>query len=241
MPYTQSQLRCLKAMGIVPWVEHSVVQSDDATTLRDAIVVAEAQPVTASQNADQGVMQGEKMDQTAEHQQDTLATQHESTPGVEPVDFMQTPLVEIPFRGKHCTQLGKDDAMLLILVEANSTQQNQYPFEPADARIFDDMLRAIAWRRQDVCLAVLPPSAAPSLFVDDNAPRVSDLCKPHRDAVLVFRQSVPDHTNPDELTVPLTRKGMLAWQLPHPALLRESPQRKRQAWNVLKAARARLS
>ena len=34
---------------------------------------------------------------------------------------------------------------------------------------------------------------------------------------------------------------MLAWQLPHPALLRESPERKRQAWNVLKAARARLN
>jgi len=45
----------------------------------------------------------------------------------------------------------------------------------------------------------------------------------------------------DELMVPMIRKSMLAWQLPHPALLRESPKRKRQAWNVLKAARARLS
>jgi len=72
---------------------------------------------------------------------------------------MQTPLIEFSFRGKRCTQLGKSDALLLILVEANSTQQSQYPFEPADAKIFDDMLRAIAWRRQDVCLGVLPPSS----------------------------------------------------------------------------------
>jgi len=153
---------------------------------------------------------------------------------------MQTPLIEIPFRGKHCTQLGKSEALLLVLVEANSTQQNQYPFEPADAKVFEDMLRAIAWRRQDVCLAVLPPASAPPILDNDNVQSVSDLCKPHRDAVLLFRQSVPETNNVEELVVPLAREGMLAWQLPHPALLRKSPERKRQAWNVLKAARARL-
>lgn len=255
MPYTQSQLRCLHGMGIVPWVERSAchptaamgnsevtpeVEPDAAITLRDSIVANE-------------LHQKNKLDQKNElHQHNGLDPNVALDPNnetlssgaasiAEPTDFMQTPLVEIPFRGKLCMQLGKSDALLLILVEAVSTQQNQYPFEPADAKVFDDMLRAIAWRRQDVCLGVLPPSSAPSLIVDNNALTVSDLCKPHRDAVLLFRQSVPDTRNVDELILPLERAGMLAWQLPHPALLREYPERKRQAWNVLKAARARLS
>jgi len=197
MPYTQSQVRSLSAMGIVPWIERAQMQV--------------AQPA------------------------------HEN------VSFLQTPLVEIPFRGQACFVLGKTDAPLLILVEAISNQQKQYPFEPTDAKLFDDMLRAISWRRQDVCLAVLPPShqadLVPAAIGHEAEPSqcVGDLVKPHRDAVLLFRHSVPHTLNPDELLVPMERAGMLAWQLPHPALLRESPARKRQAWNVLKAARARLS
>jgi len=227
MPYTQSQLRCLNGMGIVPWVERapwverSTDQTDAATALCDTLVEAE-----------KSVVQNHVLSQSA--------SQSKSESCSNPADFMQTPLIEIPFRGKRCTQLGKTDALLLILVEANSTHQNQYPFEPADAKIFDDMLRSISWRRQDVCLGVLPPLSEPALLVDKNAPSVSDLCKPHRDAVLLFRQSLPETNNVEELIVPLARKGMLAWQLPHPALLRESPERKRQAWNVLKAARTRL-
>jgi len=259
MPYTQSQLRCLHGMGIVPWIERSSVERspsqlttaiiepeiepDAATTLRDAIIANE-------------LHQKNEPDKNSEpHQRNPLdnnkvALQPGSTSAAEPADFMQTPLVEIPFRGKLCTQLGKSDALLLILVEAISAQQSQYPFEPADAKVFDDMLRAIAWRRQDVCLGVLPPSSTLAPIVGNNEPTVSeptvseptvsDLCKPHRDAVLLFRQSVPDTRNVDDLVVPLERVGMLAWQLPHPALLREYPERKRQAWNVLKAARTQL-
>jgi len=156
------------------------------------------------------------------------------------IDFMQTPLVKIPFRGQYCSQLGKADAPLLILVEAISSQQKQYPFESTDAKLFDDMLRAIAWRRQDVCLAVLPPEQQADLVLESDGPCVADLCKQHRDAVLLFRHSISETLNTDELLVPMERPSMLAWQLPHPAMLRESPLRKRQAWNVLKAARARL-
>jgi len=242
MPYTQNQLRCLKGMNIVPWVERSWLErsaegtvelpdnaADAAQSLCDTVVAAESE--AAKQEA-------HKVEQLTAPAHTTVAS------SADPTDLMHTPLVEIPFRGKRCTQLGKSDALLLILVESVSTQQSQYPFEPADAKIFDDMLRAIAWRRQDVCLGVLPPLSAPSLFVDNEmdskAPTVSDLCQPHRDAVLLFKQSVPDTSNVDELLVPLARKSMLAWQLPHPCLLRESAQLKRQAWNVLKAARAQL-
>lgn len=226
MPYTQNQIRCLSSMGIVPWIERSNV-------LPEADVLAGAE---GGSSFDVDALQ--KSVVHAEAQIDAPTAQ----PGVQaaPDDFMQTPLVEIPFRGQYCSQLGKADAPLLILVEAVSSQQKQYPFEPTDAKLFDDMLRSIAWRRQDVCLAVLPSSQQTDLVPVEGGPCVADLCKPHRDAVLLFRHSMPETLNTDELLVPMERASMLAWQLPHPALLQESPLRKRQAWNVLKAARARL-
>ena len=270
MPYTQSQLRCLNTMGIVPWIERSPVPLDAVQVQSDAVQVqseaVQALPDAVQAQSDAAKTQSNvattirtpvvvnEFDRSNELVQSADTLPPDSASGIEPADFLQTPLqtpllqtplVEIPFRGKICTQLGKSDALLLILVEASSTQQDQYPFESADAIIFEDMLRAIAWRRQDVCLGVLPPSSVPSVLVDNNAPLVRDLCKPHRDAVLLFRHCVPETSNEtsnvDELIVPLERAGMLAWQLPHPALLRESPERKRQAWNVLKAARARLN
>ena len=241
MPYTPSQVRALAGMGIVPWVTRSTVSGGAQPV--------ESKPITERELASvkEQVAQLEhaaNLQQTSASMQTPVAesiVRADKTPVVtDQAGFLQTPLVEIPFRGQSCTQLGKSDAPLLILVEATSTTQKQYPFEPKDAKIFEDMLRAIAWRRQDVCLAVLPPVHEPWLLANDGGPCVADLCKAHRDAVLLFRHQLTESLNVDDLTVPLIRDGMFAWQLPHPAKLRESPARKRQAWNVLKAARARL-
>lgn len=205
MPYTQSQLQCLRGMGLVPWVER--VQLLEQNTQQAPAPIPQP-TATALPEAQQ--------------------------------DFMQTPLLAMPFRGQLCTQLGKSDSPLLILVEALSLSQSQYPFEPADAKLFDDMLRSIAWRRQDTCLGVLEPSVQSLALNDEPAAMVSHLCKTHRDVALVFKLQLPDTESADELSIELNRPGLKAWQLPHPSLLRESPQRKRQAWNVLKAARALL-
>ncbi len=231
MPYSPSQLRCLEGMGMVPWVSRAYLPADDAVELANAIAQTEQVLAPAP----------EIPEPVATPNEVAVAMSAVPVPNVnqEPVDLMDTVLVEIPFRGQRCTQLGKADAPLLILVEAVSTAQKQYPFEPADAKIFEDMLRAIAWRRQDVCLGVLPPAAQSSLL-EQTGPCVRDLCQPHRDAVLMFKQHLPESIDANDLVVPLERPGMMAWQLPHPSLLRESPNRKRQAWNVLKAARARL-
>lgn len=229
MPYTQQQIRALSAMGIVPWV--------DRTKIPTPSLVSEPSENPALQTVVETVLREERMADVAASAQPAASVKSRVST---PAELMQIPLVEIPFRGQICTQLGKADAPLLILVEAISNQQKQYPFEATDAKLFDDMLRAINWRRQDVCLAVLPPTHQTDLAPVENGPCVADVCKPHRDAVLLFRHSVPLSLNADELLVPMERESMPAWQLPHPALLRESPDRKRQAWNVLKAARARL-
>lgn len=230
MPYTQNQIRALTGMGIVPWIERSNVPSE--VTPIDLLVDVDIEPAVRAV-VESAVQPAIPPDQPPQVLAPMVVADMQT-------NLMQTPLVEIPFRGQRCSQLGKADAPLLILVEATSQQQSQYPFEPTDAKLFDDMLRAIAWRRQDVCLAVLPPANQADLAIVEDGPNVAQLCKPHRDAVLLFRHALVETLDPDELLVPMERASMLAWQLPHPALLRESPMRKRQAWNVLKAARARL-
>jgi len=229
MPFTQNQLQCLHGMGLVPWIERVQNPVPDATP--EATVTADTETVAAGFQIPEApnVETHLSKPQTQELQ---IATR--------PQDFMQTPLLAMPFRGQLHTQLGKNDSPLLILVEALSLSQSQYPFEPADAKLFDDMLRSIAWRRQDTCLGVLEPNDQSLALDDEPAALVSTLCKPHRDVALVFRLQLPDTENVDDLTMELGRPGLKAWQLPHPSLLRESPQRKRQAWNVLKTARAFL-
>jgi len=258
MPYTQSQLRCLQGMGIVPWVSRDdIAINDDAVAQIVREVEAAEQsdnsmPVAATLSTPVAMPAAASVTHLAAEPVATEQADAESSPDSLALNLMQTRLVEIPFRGQRCAQLGKSDAPLLILVEAISTQQKQYPFEAKDAKLFDDMLRSIAWRRQDVCLAVLPPAGnslmleeagdlSADLYAQNMAVScVADVCKPHRDAVLLFRMSLPETLNIDELVVPMERKSMMAWQLPHPAMLRESPNRKRQAWNVLKAVRQRL-
>jgi len=262
MPYTQSQLRCLQGMGIVPWVSRDDVAINDgavAQLMREVETAEQSDnqiPVAAPLSTPVAMPAAASVTHLAAEPVATKQADAGSRPDSLALKLMQTRLVEIPFRGQRCAQLGKSDAPLLILVEAISTQQKQYPFEAKDAKLFDDMLRSIAWRRQDVCLAVLPPAGnslmleeAGDLSTDLSAnkstehsavPCVADVCKPHRDAVLLFRMSLPETLNTDELVVPMERKSMMAWQLPHPAMLRESPNRKRQAWNVLKAVRQRL-
>lgn len=255
MPYTEKQLRGLSGMGIVPWIGRaksaaeaeavlSAVVATESPAVQETLRQAQGEELTTSdrQNASVHSPAIKPIEPTIEQNEPAIESQRQTASHDSPIqhELMQTPLVEIPFRGKRCLQLGKSDAPLLILVEATSHQQKQYPFEAADAKIFDDMLRAIAWRRQDVCLAVLAPSGQGEIDLPANGPCVADLCKPHRDAVLLFRHAVPSTQVAEDLLVPMQRESMMAWQLPHPQLLRASPDRKRQAWNVLKAARARL-
>jgi len=225
MPYTQSQLQCLRGMGLVPWVERVHTQEQDLAPTPEPNQTLTPE---SNQTAKPAVLPEQALPRTA-----TTGS------GVEQ-DIMQTPLLAMPFRGQLCTQLGKKDSPLLILVEALSLSQSQYPFEPADAKLFDDMLRSIAWRRQDTCLGVLEPSTQSLALNDEPAAVVAQLCQTHRDVALVFRLQLPDTESVDALAIDFNRPGLKAWQLPHPSLLRNSPQRKRQAWNVLKAARALL-
>jgi len=215
MPYSENQLRCLESMGLVPWIARNgdARNGDTRTEVERNGTEISLQP---------------------------LATSPQQTTSVEAPSFETLPLIGIPFRGNTVMSLGNQDAALLVLVEPVSTTQKQFPFESPDAKLFDDMLRGISWRRQEICLGVVSrlDSQLPGT-VDTNA-TVADLTKAPREAVLVFSHRLPESENPDDLRIFFQRKQMPVWQIPHPALLRESPARKRQAWNVLKAARACL-
>ena len=225
MPYTQSQLQCLRGMGLVPWIDRVQVQE------QSPMLTLEASHELEPESTQAPLSETASTPKTPHSVNDSAQAQQ---------DLLQVPLLAMPFRGQLCTQLGKSDSPLLILVEALSLSQSQYPFEPTDAKLFDDMLRSIGWRRQDTCLGVLEPNVQSLALNDEPGAVVSQLCKTHRDVALVFKLRLPDTDNVDDLSIELNRPGLKAWQLPHPSLLRESPQRKRQAWNVLKTARAFL-
>ena len=249
MPYTERQLHCLNHMGITPWVNRQTVvaqAASQAIAVEPTPVVAPAATPTAKPTAKPAT----------EIKPAPLAVSAASPlpVDVEPVsvpNFIDYPLVAMPFRGAQHVQLGKAHSPLLILVEACALEQAQYPFEAADAKMFDDMLRAIAWQRQHVCLALLAHRDALLRANDASlAPQsdsvglpgavVKDVMSKPRDAVLLFSQDVPVGSNIDDLRVEVSGITTPIWRLPHPALLRREPTLKRLAWTVLKAARAAI-
>jgi len=183
-------------MGLVPWVDRVQLQEQSPLPRSEAKPELELESESISKLA-------EPLESASESMSKIAATH---TPLAQP-DFMHVPLLAMPFRGQLCTQLGKSDSPLLILVEA---------------------------------LSFLEPNVQSLALNDEPGAVVSQLCKTHRDVALVFKLRLPDTDNVDDLSIELNRPGLKAWQLPHPSLLRESPQRKRQAWNVLKTARAFL-
>lgn len=229
MPFSETQRRCMQGVGLVPWVERSsecIVAVETELETQDASVVVSAEtsaPITPP---------------IPEPLSKTSSATVAITDEIE--QLLHSPLVRMPFRGDTTSVLGHPDSPLLVLVEATNMQQSAYPFEPQDARLFDDMLRAIHWRRQTICLAVIPPLNQLSVATE-SSDTVNTLLKNHRDAVLVFKSNVPDFMQADDHLLDIRRPGTLAWQLPHPEVLRANPAKKRQAWNVLKAARNHLA
>ncbi len=245
MPYTERQLHCLNHMGITPWVNRQTVVAQATSQALAVEPTPTAMPAEAPAAIPAAELKPLPLDVSA------------AAPvpvEVEPVsvpDFLDYPLVAMPFRGAQHVQLGKAHSPLLILVEACALEQAQYPFEAADAKMFDDMLRAIAWQRQHVCLALL---AHPDALLQANdvtlAPQpgsvglpgavVKDVMSKPRDAVLLFSQDVPVGSKIDDQRVEVSGIATPIWRLPHPALLRREPTLKRLAWTVLKAARAAI-
>ncbi len=259
MPYTLRQLQCLNAMGIVPWVEHKHVSS---TSMGGESAAATGLVERLSSELESQLVHDDSATRHKQAPETRLVSDakaasppHKST-GVDatPVtngSWIDTALVSMSFKGNMHVRLGRSDAPLLILAEQCGSSQTQYPFEATDAKMFDDMLRAISWNKRDVCLALLPGTDVPNTHANGDTQAssqgkcVCDLLGQHIKVILIFVHEIDESQNPSDSLKTLDRDALVSsslkiWQLPHPALLRSQPGRKRQAWNILKAAQTQL-
>ncbi len=247
MPFTARQLHCLNTMGIVPWVERRHISAD--IVVGESVIPEPATTVPATTIPEAAIPEA-AISAVAAHP--TIPTSPSSSDAIQLAPWLATPLLSMPFKGSLRARLGRSDAPLLVLVEKCSSAQSAYPFEPADAKIFEDMLRAIEWQKQNVCLALLPSMALQANggnLVDTpiSDKTLTDLLGQQIRVILHFTHEISDSVNrlesmkiPDQSSVTVS-SSLKIWQLPHPSLLRAQPDRKRAAWNVLKAAKAHLA
>lgn len=144
--------------------------------------------------------------------------------------------------------VGKPDAPLLVVVQSNLVSKTgqlppSTPFSVDAAQLFDLMMRAIQvtlGARKVVHLA----SASESLSIAPAAQipevRVKDVCDPQTKAVLLLVQDWNTYTAPIEDHFRLDQPALPVWRIPHPDLLLQQSQLKRQAWTSLQTLQAVL-
>jgi len=128
--------------------------------------------------------------------------------------------------------IGPEDAALLVIVETGPGTVQQ-PLEGDAARLFDLMMRAISVTRQKLRIGAL--ASEPRLL---EQPCLTDLYNRQTKAVLVLLQSwdASDDLAPaTDDTVQLASPPCPLWRIPHPDVLLQRNQLKRQAWQSLQA------
>lgn len=210
MSYSARQIHCLERMGIVPWI-------------------------CSTQS---GILPAVQSD-TGE----VVALPAATTPGnIDELCYWlpAQQLIHFDYRGTVAHCVGQPEAQLLVVCEAStSAKLADVPLSREESQLFDLMMRAIELNRSHVCLcAVGGAEGGPAEQIQDRQ-SVSDLCTSQTRAVLFFSQSVDDESSGgsagrfDSPPVPF-------WRITHPGQLLVNPQRKREAWESLKAIRALL-
>jgi len=140
--------------------------------------------------------------------------------------------------------VGQAEAPLLVVVESTKSADLPQspptsPFKAESAQLFDLMMRSINITLGQRKLCYL--SSETELMGAENSDNVMDLCVPQTRAVLLLVQDwnsltvpVVDHFRMDQPPLPV-------WRIPHPDLLLEFNQLKRQAWVSLQALQSVLS
>ena len=229
--YNSRQIHCMQAIGIVPWVrrtaERSPAERSPAEVLQaqDAYVAVEAIDVLTADAVAQGALA--------------------------PVNAALTPAAQAP---KNVTEQLTDQLVVcsgdtestLLLIFDNRDGASSWPLSKEDDALLDGMLRAIGMSKAAVCscamlqdASVQGESGLPSAGLPST---LSMLCHSPRKRFLYFggRAFAADVIDPVPMTQP-TPDGVLdGWSLPSLAVLRNAPQRKRQAWITLKQLRSAL-
>ena len=213
MPFNARQVHCLRAMGLVPWVNRNVTDSATSNNSVQATelssVVTDAQPSDSNALADW---------------------------------LLRQPLQVFSLRGRSVTCFGNSQASVLIITESEDSHTGDNPFAAADVELLDNILRSIGLLRKDINVCSIdslepePECQAPGMQKVNEAWHAE-----HRIALFFTKNPVCiDAQYQHEFTSDQPTHSahpLIGWRLPHPALLRSDPLLKRHAWNVLKIAR----
>ena len=246
MSFSARQQHCLEAMGIVPWVSKLELPSPVPSPVPEAMTalseaVAEQVPQAAAQTAAAvAALSDEKVFKHPAYVAGPMPSSVEELKVWLPCQ----PLSLLAVRSKHQAFVGQAEAPLLVVVDsANSTDTVQSPpatpFNAEAAQLFDLMMRAIKVTLGQRKLCHL--SGGAEVPTATGSARVLDLCVPQTRAILLVVQDwntlaepVADHFRLDQPALPV-------WRIPHPDLLLEFNQLKRQAWTSLQALQSALA
>jgi hypothetical protein len=233
-------------MGIVPWVSKSelpspvpILVSEDMTTLSEA-VTAQIPQVNVDIAATVAALPAEV---TSKHPAYVTGPMPSSVEELK-VWLPSQPLGVLAVRSNHQAFIGQAEAPLLVVVESADSKDSVQsppttPFNAEAAQLFDLMMRAMKVTLGQRKLCYLP-GGTDAASASESA-RVLDLCVPQTRAILLMVKDwntladpVTDHFRLDQPALPV-------WRIPHPNLLLEFNQLKRQAWTSLQALQSTLS
>ncbi|MFT5893303.1 MAG: hypothetical protein ACI8VW_000168 [bacterium] len=242
MSFSARQQHCLEAMGIVPWVS----KSDSMGAISETItapswpIAARSQHTVISELATVEPLGAEKV---IERPAFVLGPMPATVEELK-LWLPSQPLGLLTVRSTSQRFVGQPEAPLLIIVDSTKSPDvvqppAASPFNAEAAQLFDLMMRAIkvTLGQRKLCHLARENSVPGAT----KGACVLDLCVPQTKAILLlvqdwnsFTAPVPDHFRLDQPPLPV-------WRIPHPDLLLEFNQLKRQAWKSLQALQSVLS
>lgn len=147
-------------------------------------------------------------------------------------------LINFEHRGSLTHYLGRPEATLLVVSEADSRISGNVPWSKDESQLFDLMMRAIELTpdQLQVC-SVAGDQGMNAEHVSNYS--VSDLCNARTRAIVFFDRHLENEDCQGDYHE-FKSFGLPMWRILHPCNLLLEPIRKRMAWESLKAINAIL-
>ena len=220
--FSERQQHCLEAMGIVPWVSRNPVP--------EAALDRSLEPVLSTDD---------RVAELSEHVVDSshlISTDLPSDLDALGLWLPEQPLASFRYKGAVHTVLGHPEASVLVVVHRHRQNDSELPLSGDAAQLFELMMRSINLGRSDVRQCALAESVGPSDRQQSVVQSVSDACTAQIRAILLL---LPLEANNDPSAdahhCRSAQSQLPVWRISHPDILLQENQRKRQAWQAMKA------
>lgn len=213
--FSERQLHCLEAMGIVPWISRQPGPATPAPTGQiPSTLSASDLPETMPEL---GLCLADRVLANFGYKGAVHTT----------LGHPEAPVLVVVQRYRHDVKQDSDTDL---------------PLTGDAAQLFELMMRSIDLGRSDVRQCALADGLIPAHDESVGAFNVGRACNQHTRAVLVL-MAMDDSSDvrADANHCRLAESGLPAWRIAHPDLLLQENWRKRQAWQVLKALQQHLA